>query len=590
MRGTKAILAVLVLTAIVGMTSTANAQGVKVSIVGSSAMFPGSAVAAFSDVCSTRVGSDCHHWSINGKTTGGNNFAQGVDSRSASIKPEGGSLWVVWDNATSPATIWAYLSVDSVVGNRLFFAVPRASLQVDPSATSTAGKNLVPSSIMLNRQTNLPQADEASLPSAVLALVQTTFTTGATDIRPEDAKFATNRILAAYNAANLNGLGYGVPAASCPGATSLIGCPILGSFGGGAANPVQFSLAGVKDPFTGLKAPPSVTLSVGAAPVIFVYNNTGAGLSGGGFTNITFTTAGNLFNGTKGLASDIGGTGSNPLTVILRESLSGTMNTTEFNVFRVALAPKFLAAKNSQEKGIDLTQPNTNPLNLASGNGGVRVRGIGTGQVISGNSGVGGILHIADSVGYTFFSYGNVAAIAGAAGVGRYVTLDGVDGIQSAYSGGVLPLCTAPCPVTPGTSFPHLRDGSYRAWSILRVVTDKTGPNFTNTQALVTAVQNEVNSTVPDFVPAIATTDGDPGMPYYRSHFKVTGVTGTPNNGNSNPTLEKGGDVGGCPFKKATQPDQLCFRLNGTKAAATEPAFCNYPLNVATACSLAAGH
>jgi hypothetical protein len=333
-----------------------------------------------------------------------------------------------------------------------------------------------------------------------------------------------------------------------------------------------------------------VTLSVGAAPVIFVYNNTGAGLSGGGFTNITFTTAGNLFNGTKGLASDIGGTGSNPLTVILRESLSGTMNTTEFNVFRVALAPKFLAAKNSQEKGIDLTQPNTNPLNLASGNGGVRVRGIGTGQVISGNSGVGGILHIADSVGYTFFSYGNVAAIAGAAGVGRYVTLDGVDGIQSAYSGGVLPLCTAPCPVTPGTSFPHLRDGSYRAWSILRVVTDKTGPNFTNTQALVTAVQNEVNSTVPDFVPAIATTDGDPGMPYYRSHFKVTGVTGTPNNGNSNPTLEKGGDVGGCPFKKATQPDQLCFRLNGTKAAATEPAFCNYPLNVATACSLAAGH
>jgi hypothetical protein len=103
-------------------------------------------------------------------------------------------------------------------------------------------------------------------------------------------------------------------------------------------------------------------------------------------------------------------------------------------------------------------------------------------------------------------------------------------------------------------------------------------------------VQNEVNSTVPDFVPAIATTDGDPGMPYYRSHFKVTGVTGTPNNGNSNPTLEKGGDVGGCPFKKATQPDQLCFRLNGTKAAATEPAFCNYPLNVATACSLAAGH
>jgi hypothetical protein len=90
-----------------------------------------------------------------------------------------------------------------------------------------------------------------------------------------------------------------------------------------------------------------------------------------------------------------------------------------------------------------------------------------------------------------------------------------------------------------------MRDGSYRAWSILRLVTDKAGANFTNAQALVTAAQNEINATVPDFVPAVATTDGDPGMPYLRSHFGIPLVpVGTISN-----SPENGGDVGGCPFK-----------------------------------------
>ncbi len=594
MRGTKAILAVAVLAVIVGLTSVASAQGVKFVGVGSSAMFTGTGVGVFNDVCSSRTGSDCRHYSIGGKNgANGNNFSQAVDSRSVSIPVEGGNLWVVWDNNTSPISIWAYLTVDSIVGNRCFFATPRCQLQVDSGVLTTAGQNKIASSLMFNHQTGLNQADETSLPSSVLSAVQTSFTAALTDIRPEDAKFGTNRILAAYNAANLNGLGYGVASANCPSATSLIGCQIKGTWGG-AATPVQFNISG-KDPFTALSVKPSTTIPVGAAPIIFLYNNTGPGLSGGGFTDITFDKANKVFNGTLGLASDIGGTGSNPLSVLLREPLSGTMNTTEFTTFRVNLAPKFLPAKDSQEKGINLSTgacPGLgcpNPLNLASTDGGVRLRGIGTGQIISGNAGVGGLKNLADSIGYAFFSFGNVAPIAGAGGVGRYVTLDGVDPISAAYTDGVLPTCTAPCPVTPGSSYPHLRDGSYRAWSILRLVTDSSGANLTNAQAVVTATQNEINATVPDFVPAIATADGDPGMPYYRSHFKQAGVVGNPNNGNGS-GAEKGSDVGGCPFSKATQPNQLCFRLNGTKASATEPAFCNYPLNVATACSLAPNH
>jgi ABC-type phosphate transport system substrate-binding protein len=588
MRGTKAITAAAVLAVIVGLTSAASAQ-VKYSGVGSSAMFNSFEVAAFSDICSARTGSDCRHYSIGGKNAADNqNFAQAVDGRNVSIPVEGGNVWIVWDNNTAPVQIWAYLSVDSVVGNRCFFATPRCQLQVDSGVLTTAGQNKVPASILLNRQTNLTQADEASLPASILSAVQTAFTAAMTDIRPEDAKYATNRALLAYDAKALKGLGYGIASANCPGATSLIGCQIKGTWGA-AATPVQFVLSGKKDPLTLQKVPASTTIPVGAAPIIFLYNNTGPGLSGGGFTNITFDVAGNVFNGTKGLASDLpGGVGANPLSVILREPLSGTMNTTEFNTFRVLLAPKFPAVKNSQEKGVDLSTgacPGLgcpNPLDLASADGGVRFRAIGTGQVISGNAGVGGIKNLPDSIGYAFFSYGNVAAIAGGGGVGRYVMLDGVDGIAAAYSAGVLPLCTAPCPAVPGSTFPHLRDGSYRAWSILRLVTDKSGANFTNAQALVTAAQNEINGTVPDFVPVSATPDGDPGMLYLRSHFKISGVTaGTI----SNAGPENGGDVGGCPFKiggpNATQTN---VRLNGAKASAS-----NVPWP-GGACDLTPGH
>jgi hypothetical protein len=597
MRVTKAILGVVALAVLVGLTPMASAQGVKFLGVGSSAMFTGSAVATFNSVCSQRTGSDCHHYSIKGKNSSdGNNYAQAVDGRNAGIPVEAGNLWVVWDNKTSPITVWAYLTVDSIVGNRCFFATPRCQLQVDSGVLTTAGMNLIASNLFFNAQTGLNQADDSSLPSGVLSVVQSSFTAALSDIRPDDAKFETNRILKAYSATSLAGLGYGTPSANCPNATALIGCQVLGTWGG-AATPVQFSLSGGKDPFTLLKVPATTAIQVGGEPIVFIYNNTGPGLSGGGFKDITFGTATKVFNGTLGLAQDIGGTGSNPLSVILREPLSGTMTTTEFNTFRVALAPSYAPAKGSQEKGINLAVGSCpglgcpNPLNLASGDGGTRFRAIGTGQVISGVSGVGGIKNLADSVGYTFFSFGNVAPIAGEGGVGRYVTLDGVDPIAASYTDGTLPTCTAPCPVTPGTSFPHLRDGSYRTWTILRAITDKSGANFTNTQAIVTASQNLINSTVPDFVPAVATPDGDPGMTYYKSHFKQAGATkGTISNGNSGQAAENGGDVGGCPFQKATQPAQYCFQLNGTPTKTTEPVPCNYPLNQRTACDLSPGH
>jgi ABC-type phosphate transport system substrate-binding protein len=208
------------------------------------------------------------------------------------------------------------------------------------------------------------------------------------------------------------------------------------------------------------------------------------------------------------------------------------MNTTEFTNFRLAATPN-----NSQEKGVNPSLVNHNPLNLScTAGGGKRMRGIGTGEVIK-----NGVLATKDSIGYTFFGFANVAPIAGTPKYG-YLKLNGVDPIQSSFSTGQLPKCTAPCPKAPGTSFPNLRNGTYRSWSVLRVVTDASGTNLTNTQALVTAMQNIVNSTVPDFVP-FKPAAGDPGLSKYRSHYLQSGVA--PHNGLGG-QKETGGDVGGC--------------------------------------------
>src|SRR5260370_7542703 len=170
--------------------------------------------------------------------------------------------------------IMSYRTVDTIVGRRFFFDVPRATQQIDSGPLTAAGGNKVPSAILLNRQTNLDQADEtAGIPSAVLSAIQTTFTAAISDVRPEDAKFEVNRILATFSASG-TGLGYGNPAnATCFQApdswtvSNILGCPIYGTWGGRSV-PVQYSLTGT-DPFTGSAAWKRKTIEVRAAPLIF---------------------------------------------------------------------------------------------------------------------------------------------------------------------------------------------------------------------------------------------------------------------------------------------------------------------------------
>jgi hypothetical protein len=596
MRGTKAIFAVVVLTAIVGLASVANAQ-VQFVGVGSSAMFNTVSAAAFTDLCSTRTGSDCRHWSASGKNSGDNqNWAQAVDSRSNAIPPEAGTFFVAWDNNSSPIKIWSYLSVDTIVGQRLFFAVPRATQQIDSGATTTGGQNKVPAAILLNHQTGTTQADETTgVPSAVLSAIQTAFTAAISDVRPEDAKFEVNRVLAAFTKTG-TGLGYGTASnATCfqpPDnwtVSANLGCPIYGTQGGRSV-PVQYAITGT-DPFTHSKAWKYKTIEVGAEPIIFVFNATnpnGLGALGPdgnpAFKNLSRFAAAFAFNGTLGRAQDLDPSltaalqtiGSNPgIVPILREPLSGTMTTTEFNVFRTTETLKEIPNSASQETGVDLGNSCAlgsncpDPLFLPGPGGSHRERAIGTGAEISGVSGAGGVKNDADSIGYAFFSFGNVNPIGGSSGHGRYVTLDGVDPINSGYgtyvSDGVtygpgqLPLCIAPCTAPGGTSLPNVRNGSYGSWSIIRAVSDATGVNLTNTQALVTAAQNEVNNTTADFVPFVCTDTtglctGEPGLHVFHSHFTPTGVAGAPHNGNVTAT-EAGGDVHGAVFTDQADSD-----------------------------------
>src|SRR5260370_21726228 len=89
-------------------------------------------------------------------------------------------------------------------------------------------------------------------------------------------------------------------------------------------------------------------------------------------------------------------------------------------------------------------------------------------------------------------------------------------------------------------SFPNLRNGSYRAWSTLRVVSNGTA--LSNVKLLVTGAQLYVTTTVPDFVPALRVGATDPGPTLLRSHYTQEKVAPV----NIATSGDRGGDACGC--------------------------------------------
>ncbi len=452
-----------------------------------------------------------------------------------------GNAWVAWTpgtggSCTSPTspTIYGYLQTDSVVGNRCLFD---GKCAISYPTNSPAPANLI-----------LPTGEVALPVSVADALNAAKVNAAGTDIRPEDAEFAIARAIAPCGTAVATGSQY-------LGLGYANGSSILSYFSTSSFNVINFSL------------PSSFTVTnVGATPIVVVVNGNGdaTGLSQSGITNLQSQVLAYFLDGTdsysdQALTTNPSASGD-PVTVIIREPLSGTYNTMEYN------DPNRITYKTSQDVGLDQpaaqkncsgTAPRTNPLDIATPSGGKRVRAIGTGQELS------EVIATANSLGYGFWSVANFKAYTAAgAPYAKYLTVDNVDPLLNSST----PYSTfkGALPVTGSTELADVdlhttANGSYPIWALLRLVNAGSSalPAVTN---LASAAQQFVtfgtSTSQPDFtVPSKLTV--------VRSHFIPPAGVGEPTtaaNGDSKlgtgrtacTAAESGGDVGGVPILLTT--------------------------------------
>lgn len=549
----KAFVAALVLAAIVSVAPQAHAQTAKVVLVGSSWAWQTIGVGAYNNGnCPTGGVAPCFHATYGSVKLN--------DTRNASIPTgETGNLWVIWDSA--PATnYWAYLTVDSIVGARCYFAHPRCNVGNGAGGLGAIGNKI--SAAIWGPDTDLATANPAVYAKFTAASGQVV-NAAITDIRPEDDLFGQCRANSALGGGpdGLAGLGYGtIASGTCPTFTSplaqKIGTQILSGYPGSTslANVVAFNISG-KDPFTNQNIPQYQVVPVGAGALIFVTARQGALAN---VKNATETQLQTLFSGADCRGSVFAGGGAGNINAYLREPLSGTMNTADSNVFR---RPD--ASGKSQETGIGAMNP---VISLPCTVGGTRSRSIGTGEEVKFVQTSQSLFGL-DGVGYTGFTFGNISSIANSANYG-YLQLNGVDPIWHLYGttidpgqpaiAGALPntttlpaACAGQFPCTENQmwsghlSFPNLRNGSYRAWTIIRIVTD--GPTINLAKQLVATSQNVAANITPDYVPLTAVGNAEPGFKLLRSHYTQMGIAPV-NLGNG----EKGGDMGGCILHNET--------------------------------------
>src|SRR5580700_3993821 len=113
----KSVFAVLLLTAIVSVVPQAHAQTVKVVIAGSSAMWQSMALAAYKSGGSVSGGTaPCFHY-----TRSNFNLSDGRPTvLGGATAVDLGNVWIVWDSNSTSTNVWAYIKVDSVVGDRCY--------------------------------------------------------------------------------------------------------------------------------------------------------------------------------------------------------------------------------------------------------------------------------------------------------------------------------------------------------------------------------------------------------------------------------------------------------------------------------------
>ena len=128
----KLLCTIALLAGIAGFVSKASAQAtVKVIIGGASGTWQNFATGTYkSGACPTGSNPGCAHYTSSAFSL--------VDSRptvkGGTSVTDGGTAWIVWDNTTADpncataCNVWAYIKVDSIVGNRCYFAHPRCNV------------------------------------------------------------------------------------------------------------------------------------------------------------------------------------------------------------------------------------------------------------------------------------------------------------------------------------------------------------------------------------------------------------------------------------------------------------------------------
>jgi hypothetical protein len=601
----KAMLVIAALSLVATALLPCNAQAAQTPLsdvyfaAGSSAQFNTFALAAGLDNAYPGNSALCgeHHWTA--KYKAGSTGAQLVDPRSGSILPEGGNIWIVWNDAAQAATsggiVCSYIAVDSVVGNRAYFASATMNIVSPANSGSTLDLDagIVPG-LPLDTTDGLPQTIVNYLQGQAINVAQT-------DVRPEDAKFATIRALTGYGLRIPRylhtGLGYSTGAPP----TNPLGNPVYSAYSGAQANVVDYVIEPTDtDPFTMVTgARPYSVQNIGAAPVMVVYNysDAAAGHFGdGNYTDIQHLVLAHALSGMYTHIRQLSPTAyvslngtinvtepDAPLHVWQREPISGTFNTMEYDICLTrTIYPTYEGPGTyGQETGVNPsnTTCSTYPCSVASGNpfyyiaanNATRGRAVGTGDMIN------AVYATTDSMGYAFWGYSNFY---GKNTKLKYMTVDGVDplylnpGNGVAANIGVIPQCTGTsgAPPCPALTFPNIANGTYPIWSVYRAVYDPTVSNLIVTAMINYAQHAVVNTTsgFSDFVPSTSLT-------VFRSHYNQVVVTSNsndqvPNNGFFAPgtgPIESGGDVGGAVLTIQSELDYIndTAGLNGCPAA-----------------------
>jgi hypothetical protein len=500
-----------------------------------------------------------------------------TDTSTGSSLTDSGNSWVVWvpaagndctTNAT-PAKLFGYLQTDSVVGDRCLFNA-HSSGGNKCSISYAGGAGASPANLISTPYNNSSPAvpiTEVTLPSAVASsLTSAAINAAGTDIRPEDALFATTRAL--------------TPCGSTTGGTGSI-APYLGLGYTNGSDILEYSGAGSgKFHVINFTLPSTYYVEpVGLDPMIFFVHSTDAAGTGLAFghssndrPNASRLTIATLLDGSIGVSSAINVTQAagnvKPITVWVREPLSGTYNTTEYNV------PNTNFAETSQDVGVDQlpaqqncsgTAVGSNPLAIANSTAGsFRYRAIGTGDEIK------AVKNNNNSFGYAFWGTGNFGPSKLANDdTNRYLEIDGVDPLFTYPNVGTDAAAAVGGAGTPNyghfpqdvndykkVDFGPLRLGNYPVWSLVRLVAvDGTTYHVEQQLSLAAGVFSAPGGSSPDFYPYLTST-GSVELAIERSHFAPPGITfslngGVPSNHGyavgygacTNP--EAGGDVGG---------------------------------------------